>query len=245
MMQNTPIEKGEMIRELFTYNSETVVEKLDMFRELMMKYSSAIREITTKLQILNDELSLQNQNNPIESIKSRVKRPVSILNKLKRKGVEPSIENIMLTLSDVAGIRVICPFIDDIYKVVAMLAKQDDVTVIAVKDYIKHPKENGYRSYHMIVEIPVFFSDQKQPIRVEIQVRTVAMDFWASLEHQMKYKHADVTDESISTDLKACADVIAATDVHMQELRNRIALITGGEQADEPADEQLDESLHS
>ncbi|MEG2481413.1 MAG: GTP pyrophosphokinase family protein, partial [Clostridia bacterium] len=191
-MQNTPIEKGEMIRELFTYNSETVVEKLDMFRELMMKYSSAIREITTKLQILNDELSLQNQNNPIESIKSRVKRPVSILNKLKRKGIEPSIENIMLTLSDVAGIRVICPFIDDIYKVVAMLAKQDDVTVIAVKDYIKHPKENGYRSYHMIVEIPVFFSDQKQPIRVEIQVRTVAMDFWASLEHQMKYKHADV-----------------------------------------------------
>ncbi|MEG0639347.1 MAG: GTP pyrophosphokinase family protein [Clostridia bacterium] len=234
-----------MIRELFTYNSETVVEKLDMFRELMMKYSSAIREITTKLQILNDELSLQNQNNPIESIKSRVKRPVSILNKLKRKGVEPSIENIMLTLSDVAGIRVICPFIDDIYKVVAMLAKQDDVTVIAVKDYIKHPKENGYRSYHMIVEIPVFFSDQKQPIRVEIQVRTVAMDFWASLEHQMKYKHADVTDESISTDLKACADVIAATDVHMQELRNRIALITGGEPSDEQADEQLDESLHS
>ncbi|MEG1472213.1 MAG: GTP pyrophosphokinase family protein [Clostridia bacterium] len=234
-----------MIRELFTYNSETVVEKLDMFRELMMKYSSAIREITTKLQILNDELSLQNQNNPIESIKSRVKRPVSILNKLKRKGIEPSIENIMLTLSDVAGIRVICPFIDDIYKVVAMLAKQDDVTVIAVKDYIKHPKENGYRSYHMIVEIPVFFSDQKQPIRVEIQVRTVAMDFWASLEHQMKYKHADVTDESISTDLKACADVIAATDIHMQELRNRIALITGGEPADEPADEQLDESLHS
>lgn len=245
MMQNTPIEKGEMIRELFTYNSETVVEKLDMFRELMMKYSSAIREITTKLQILNDELSLQNQNNPIESIKSRVKRPVSILNKLKRKGIEPSIENIMLNLSDVAGIRVICPFIDDIYKVVAMLAKQDDVTVIAVKDYIKHPKENGYRSYHMIVEIPVFFSDQKQPIRVEIQVRTVAMDFWASLEHQMKYKHADVTDESISTDLKACADVIAATDVHMQELRNRIALITGGEPADEQTAEQLDESLRS
>lgn len=244
-MQNTPIEKGEMIRELFTYNSETVVEKLDMFRELMMKYSSAIREITTKLQILNDELSLQNQNNPIESIKSRVKRPVSILNKLKRKGIEPSIENIMLNLSDVAGIRVICPFIDDIYKVVAMLAKQDDVTVIAVKDYIKHPKENGYRSYHMIVEIPVFFSDQKQPIRVEIQVRTVAMDFWASLEHQMKYKHADVTDESISTDLKACADVIAATDVHMQELRNRIALITGGEPADEQTAEQLDESLRS
>ncbi|MEG0048528.1 MAG: GTP pyrophosphokinase family protein [Clostridia bacterium] len=234
-----------MIRELFTYNSETVVEKLDMFRELMMKYSSAIREITTKLQILNDELSLQNQNNPIESIKSRVKRPVSILNKLKRKGIEPSIENIMLNLSDVAGIRVICPFIDDIYKVVAMLAKQDDVTVIAVKDYIKHPKENGYRSYHMIVEIPVFFSDQKQPIRVEIQVRTVAMDFWASLEHQMKYKHADVTDESISTDLKACADVIAATDVHMQELRNRIALITGGEPADEQTAEQLDESLRS
>ncbi|MEG0126953.1 MAG: GTP pyrophosphokinase family protein, partial [Clostridia bacterium] len=228
-----------------TYNSETVVEKLDMFRELMMKYSSAIREITTKLQILNDELSLQNQNNPIESIKSRVKRPVSILNKLKRKGIEPSIENIMLNLSDVAGIRVICPFIDDIYKVVAMLAKQDDVTVIAVKDYIKHPKENGYRSYHMIVEIPVFFSDQKQPIRVEIQVRTVAMDFWASLEHQMKYKHADVTDESISTDLKACADVIAATDVHMQELRNRIALITGGEPADEQTAEQLDESLRS
>ncbi|MEF9879870.1 MAG: hypothetical protein RR975_10650, partial [Clostridia bacterium] len=126
-----------------------------------------------------------------------------------------------------------------------MLAKQDDVTVIAVKDYIKHPKENGYRSYHMIVEIPVFFSDQKQPIRVEIQVRTVAMDFWASLEHQMKYKHADVTDESISTDLKACADVIAATDIHMQELRNRIALITGGEPADEQADEQPDESLRS
>ena len=131
------------------------------FQQAMMRYTCAIREVKTKLEVLNDELSVKNQRNPIEMIKSRVKKPMSILEKLQRRGVEVSLESMERNLDDVAGIRIICSFVDDIYEVAEMLVRQDDVTVIAVKDYIKNPKPNGYRSYHMIVEIPVFFSDSK------------------------------------------------------------------------------------
>ena len=196
----------------------TVVE----YRELRMMYSCAIKEIKTKLQVLNDELSIKRQRNPIEFIKTRVKQPDSIASKLRRKGYPVTVQSVFENLSDVAGVRVICAFIDDIYKVADMLTAQDDIELIKRKDYIKNPKMNGYRSLHLIIEVPVFFSDHKEQIRVEVQIRTIAMDFWASLEHQLKYKK-DIDDaESIMYELRACADVINRTDYHMQSLRDRI-----------------------
>ena len=192
------------------------------FRQMMMMYSCAIKEIKTKLQVLNDELSIKRQRNPIEFIKTRVKQPDSIASKLRRKGYPVTVQSVFENLSDVAGVRVICAFIDDIYKVANMLTAQDDIELIKRKDYIKNPKMNGYRSLHLIIEVPVFFSDHKEQIRVEVQIRTIAMDFWASLEHQLKYKK-DIDDaESIMYELRACADVINRTDYHMQSLRDRI-----------------------
>ena len=197
-------------------------EEEERFQEMMMMYSCAIKEIKTKLQVLNDELSIKRQRNPIEFIKTRVKQPDSIASKLRRKGYPVTVQSVFENLSDVAGVRVICAFIDDIYKVADMLTAQDDIELIKRKDYIKNPKMNGYRSLHLIIEVPVFFSDHKEQIRVEVQIRTIAMDFWASLEHQLKYKK-DIDDaESIMYELRACADVINRTDYHMQSLRDRI-----------------------
>ncbi len=194
----------------------------DELTKMMMIYNCAIRRVKTKFQVLNDELSITRQRNPIEFIKSRIKQPKSISSKLKRKGLPVTVESVMKNLSDVAGIRVICAFIDDIYKVADMFTAQDDIELIKRKDYIKHPKMNGYRSLHLIVEVPVFFSDHKEEVRVEVQIRTIAMDFWASLEHQLKYKK-DIDDaENIIYELRACADVINRTDYHMQSLRDRI-----------------------
>ena len=181
------------------------------FREMMMMYTCAIREVKTKLEVLNDDLAVRYQRNPIQMIKSRVKKPLSILEKLKRRGYSVSVQSVAENLYDVAGIRVICSFIDDIY-----------VDVLMVKDYIRCPKVNGYRSYHMIIEIPVFFSDRKEKMRVEVQIRTMAMDFWASLDHQMKYKK-DLDDSGeISEELKECAEIIAQTDLKMQSIRQKI-----------------------
>lgn len=198
------------------------IDQKTEFRQMMMMYSCAIKEIKTKLQVLNDELSIKRQRNPIEFIKTRVKQPDSIASKLRRKGYPVTVQSVFENLSDVAGVRVICAFIDDIYKVADMLTAQDDIELIKRKDYIKNPKMNGYRSLHLIIEVPVFFSDHKEQIRVEVQIRTIAMDFWASLEHQLKYKK-DIDDaESIMYELRACADVINRTDYHMQSLRDRI-----------------------
>lgn len=189
---------------------------------LMMRYDSAIREVATKLEILNSELSLVRDESPISSIQSRRKKDSSIFEKLVRQGNEISLKSIEENLNDVAGIRVICSFVDDIYRVARMLARQDDIKVVMIKDYIKKPKSNGYRSYHMIVEIPVFFSNEKRPMRVEVQIRTVAMNFWASLEHQIKYKHNVKEAERIGKDLKDCADTIANTDIRMQKIREAL-----------------------
>lgn len=189
---------------------------------LMMRYDSAIREVATKLEILNNELSLVRDESPISSIQSRRKKDSSIFEKLIRQGNEISLKSIEENLNDVAGIRVICSFVDDIYRVAQMLARQDDIKVVMVKDYIKKPKPNGYRSYHLIVEIPVFFSNEKRPMRVEVQIRTVAMNFWASLEHQIKYKHNVKEAEKIGRDLKDCADTIANTDIRMQKIREAL-----------------------
>ena len=191
----------------------------------MMMYSCAIREMRTKLEVLNDELSVHHQRNPIEFITSRVKKPLSIVEKLHRYGVPISVESVEKNLNDVAGVRVICSFIDDIYTVADMLLRQDDITLIKKKDYIEHPKDNGYRSLHLIIEIPVFFSNQKKNMRVEVQIRTIAMDFWASVDHQLKYKQniEDVENaDELSAELKECADIIAQTDARMQAIKNKI-----------------------
>lgn len=203
---------------------ELLIGQARQFQEAMIKYSSAIREVKTKLEVLNDELTVKNQRNPIEMIKSRIKRPISIIEKLKRRELPVTIESMSKNLDDIAGVRVICSFIDDIYEISRMLARQDDVRVIVVKDYIRSPKVNGYRSYHMIVEVPVFFSNCKQFVRAEVQIRTIAMDFWASLEHQLKYKKelACVEAGEIGEELQKCAEVIAATDWRMLDIRQMI-----------------------
>lgn len=192
------------------------------FQELMMMYSCAIRTVKAKLEVLNDDLAVRKQRNPIEMIKSRVKKPSSIVEKLKRRGHPVTVRSVRENLDDVAGVRVICSFVDDIYTVANMLARQDDVNVLVVKDYIRCPKVNGYRSYHMIIEVPVFFSDQKEKMRVEVQIRTIAMDFWASLDHQMKYKKDLYDSEEISGELRECAEIIAQTDRRMQAIRQKI-----------------------
>ena len=218
---------GELVQS--AVNAPNVIEMPDSFlneaarfREMMMMYMCAIREVKTKLEVLNDDLAIKNQRNPIQMIKSRVKKPASIVEKLKRRGHPVSVNSIVEHLDDVAGVRVICSFVDDIYTIAEMLARQDDVNVLMVKDYIRSPKVNGYRSYHMIIEIPVFFSDRKQKIRVEVQIRTIAMDFWASLDHQMKYKKNLDDSGEISEELKECAEVIAQTDMRMLNIRRKI-----------------------
>lgn len=206
----------------------TSIEPEQLFRfaaryeKLMLRYRCAVREITTKLEVLNDELSSFGGHSPIETIRSRIKRPYSIARKLRRMGLPAGIEEISGRLNDVAGVRVICPFISDIYRISEMLLKQDDITLVSRKDYISEPKPNGYRSLHLIVEVPVFFSCEKLNVRVEIQIRTVAMDFWASLEHELRYKNDSEQAQQISQELKMCADVIAQTDAAMQRLRDRV-----------------------
>ena len=201
---------------------ETFRETARQFQEAMMQYSCAIREFKTKLEVLNDELSMRNARNPIEMIKARVKKPKSIVEKLQRRGLPLSIESMESNLDDIAGVRVICSFVDDIYEISRMLERQDDVTIIAIKDYIKAPKENGYRSYHMIVEVPVFFSSSKKNIRVEVQIRTIAMDCWASIEHELKYKHDIANPELMQQELKHCSDQIASTDLSLSTLKELI-----------------------
>ncbi|MCI7812458.1 MAG: GTP pyrophosphokinase family protein [Lachnospiraceae bacterium] len=205
---------------------EQFLEQMKQYEELIMMYRCAIREVQTKLEILNDALSVKYKRNPINFIKSRIKSPGSIVKKLERRGLEVSIDSVEKNLNDVAGIRVVCHFIDDIYDVAEMLARQDDLKVVQIKDYIKNPKPNGYRSYHMIVEIPVFLPKKKKPMRVEVQIRTIAMDFWASLDHQVRYKKDIENTDEILEELRSCAEVIASTDDQMQRIRKKIEKIT-------------------
>jgi len=199
-----------------------IFEGTNRYRQYMMMYGCAIKEVRTKFEILNDDLSVDYERNPIEMIKSRIKSPESIINKIQRKGLDFERDAILYNINDIAGVRVICSFVDDIYKVVEMFTSQDDIKVISVKDYIKNPKPNGYRSYHMIIEIPVFFARNKRNMRVEVQFRTIAMDFWASLEHKMKYKKDIKEAERVYEQLKECADVIASTDYKMQQINESI-----------------------
>ena len=191
---------------------------------LMSCYSAAMLEVETKFKVLSIEFNGKFDRNPIEAIKTRLKTPKSVVEKMERLGKPVTVESIEKELSDVAGVRVICSFVDDIYKLADMLALQDDIYVLRVKDYIRHPKQSGYRSLHMIVEVPIFLAKEKRYMRVEVQLRTIAMDFWASLEHKLHYKK-DIPQEhaqEIAEQLRHCADVVSETDEKMLAIRRQI-----------------------
>ena len=199
-------------------SQEKIMEQLYQFIELEHLYESAIREVKTKLEILDSEFKTKYDYNPIHHIEDRLKSPQSMMEKLQRKGKTFSMQNVRETLHDIAGVRVICNYIEDIYAVAEFLTRQDDVTLIKTKDYIKEPKPNGYRSLHLVIETPVFLSDRKELVHVEVQIRTIAMDFWASLEHQLKYKTDSEVSVELAQQLKDCAETIAATDLKMQSI---------------------------
>lgn len=192
------------------------------FDELMMMYTGAIREVRTKLEVLNDEFQIKSRRNPIRYINSRIKKPASILEKMHRRNYPMTFESLRENMHDIAGVRVICAYSSDIYAIAEMLMKQDDVMVLMVKDYIQNPKTNGYRSLHLVIEIPVFFSDRKQFMKVEVQIRTMAMDFWASLEHQLRYKTDGNPSEEISNELRECAEIIHDTDARMENIYRKM-----------------------
>ena len=194
------------------------------FDLLMSYYECAIMEIETKFRVLNHELSLEYDNNPIESIKTRVKSYDSILKKIRRKNIPLNLQAIEENLKDIAGVRVICSFPDDIYKLAESFLKQDDITLIERKDYIKNPKPSGYRSLHLIVQVPIFLQNEKKMVNVEVQFRTIALDFWASLDHKMRYKKelSDEEVEILQEELYDCAEQSAALDERMQRIRDRI-----------------------
>ena len=206
---------------------EEAVKTINSFMVTENLYLAATREITTKLENLNDEFKYAKDRNPIHQINARVKTPKSIMNKLTRRGFELSVESARNNLTDIAGVRVICSYIDDIYLIAKLLTSQDDVEVIRISDYIKNPKPNGYRSLHLIVTVPVFLSESTELVKVEIQIRTIAMDFWASLEHELWYKLTNKKTEEIIRELKDCADGIADIDVRMQNLHSILARSEG------------------
>lgn len=198
---------------------------VDSWTEVILVYNSALKEIGTKLEILNDEFQHVHRYNPIEHIKSRIKTPESIVKKLKKNGYESTIENMVKYVNDIAGIRIICSFTTDIYRIAEMLTNQNDIKVLSVKDYIKNPKTSGYKSYHMIVSIPIYLSDRIIEAKVEIQIRTVAMDFWASLEHKIHYKFEGNAPDHIKDELYACARMVSDLDAKMLSLNEEIQAI--------------------
>ncbi|MCC2254990.1 GTP pyrophosphokinase family protein [Ruminococcus sp. CLA-AA-H200] len=206
-------------RDLILGQAMDLLDSVLDYKELIMGYACAIKEINTKFEVLDTEFGVRYKRNPISSIHTRLKSQTSILEKMARLGIPPTRENIENNLNDIAGVRVICAYIDDIYMLADALTRQDDIRLIKKKDYIKNPKPNGYRSLHLIVSVPIFFAESKKEIRAEVQIRTIAMDFWASLEHQIKYKkHVDQAEDVIAR-LKECADEIAHVDQTMQEIR--------------------------
>ena len=214
--------------------AKSMMWSMVQYKELQMLYSCALKEIQTKFEILDTEFKLEYNRDPIASISTRLKRTESVMDKLERKGLPFTLAAIEEHIHDMAGIRVICSYIDDIYLIADALLRQDDITLIAKKDYIEHPKDNGYRSLHLIVEVPVFLTNHKKPMKVEVQIRTIAMDFWASLEHQMKYKQEIPDERAIMDELRDCAAVIRETDERMLAIRRRIEAA-----ADAPTEEEV------
>lgn len=209
--------------EFVDFEEGSELEKImRKFSSRMQLYSGGIKEVRTKLEILDEEFKSKFSYNPIHNIESRLKSMSSIVQKIKSKGLEVSIDSITENITDIAGIRVICNYIDDIYRVAEMLTAQDDVTVLQMRDYIKNPKPSGYKSLHLIVEVPVFLSTGPVRMPVEIQIRTIAMDFWASLEHKLKYKTNNAVDDDLHERLKKCADEISVIDYEMQDIHTTI-----------------------
>ncbi|QWQ38571.1 GTP pyrophosphokinase family protein [Gemella sp. zg-570] len=201
----------------------SVVDTVLDYKDMMLAYDCAIKEIRTKFDILNSEFKIKHQRNPISSIHSRLKSNSSLMEKIRRRGIATDVESIEKYIEDIAGVRVICNYIDDIYKIADSLIRQNDVELLTRKDYISNPKPNGYRSLHLIVKIPVFFADTTKEVKVEVQIRTIAMDFWATLEHQMRYKKTELDEaDSIIEELRQCAESIAQTDMKMQSIRESI-----------------------
>ena len=201
---------------------EKIYEHSKPYIRLMSYYKCAMMEIETKFKVLNEEFSLESERNPISSIKTRLKSPLSIEEKLKRQKLKISLETLEENLFDVAGIRVICNLPEDVYTIAEAFLKQDDVKLIQIKDYIKNPKPNGYRSLHLIVEIPIFLANEKKMMKAEIQLRTIAMDFWASLEHQLRYKKDAEFTEEMAQELFECAKISADLDIRMEKVRKGI-----------------------
>lgn len=195
---------------------------IDSWKEVTLIYNSALKQISTKLEILNDEFQHVHRYNPIEHIKSRIKTPESIVKKLKKHGYESTIGNMVRYVNDIAGIRVICSFTSDIYQIAEMISNQSDINVISVKDYIVNPKPSGYKSYHMLVTVPVYLSDRIEQTKVEIQIRTVAMDFWASLEHKIHYKFEGNAPDRIKDQLVECSRIVSDLDARMLSLNKEI-----------------------
>ncbi len=213
------------IKKLLATTTEAadLIEKMaEEMSTLMVYYRCAIMEVETKLKVLNEEFSLKHDRNPINSIKSRLKSFSSIREKLQREGIMATPDQIEKKLNDIAGVRVICSFLDDVYDIAEALLKQDDIRIIRVKDYIKNPKPNGYRSLHLIIEIPIFLQHEKHMVKVEIQLRTIAQDFWASLEHQMRYKKNFEFTEDMGKELLECATMSASLDERMEKINKTV-----------------------
>ena len=214
--------KQKILSVVDDVSADCIKEKFEEFSRLMTYYRCAMMEIETKFNVLNEEYSLAYDRNPISSIKTRLKSFPSITEKLNRKGVDNSIDSIEKNLNDIAGVRVICSFPDDVYELAEALLKQDDIELIEQKDYIKNPKPNGYRSLHIIVGIPIFLAHEKRIMKVEIQLRTIAMDFWASLEHQLRYKKDTTFTNEMAKELLQCAEMSAELDNKMDKLRQKV-----------------------
>lgn len=198
------------------------IDEVTNWETLMFLYDAALRQVSTKIDILNEEFAHIHKYNPIEHVKSRIKEPQSIVKKLKRHGREVTLENMLKYVNDIAGVRIICSFTSDIYRIADMLAKQKDMSVLELTDYLSQPKESGYRSYHMLVTVPVYLSNGVVDTKVEIQIRTIAQDFWASLEHKIYYKFEGNAPEFISEDLQTCAKIVAELDEKMLSLNEAI-----------------------
>jgi len=205
------------MEQTFVFN-----EGIDSWETLMFLYNSALKEVATKLEILNDEFVHVHKYDPIEYIKSRIKSPESIVKKLKRHDLEVNVDNMINNINDIAGIRIVCSFTSDIYNIADMIGKQNDLTVISVKDYIRAPKQSGYKSFHMLVSVPIFIGEQVIDTKVEIQIRTIAMDFWASLEHKIYYKFEGHAPDYISRELRDCAQIVSMLDAKMLQLNEEI-----------------------
>ena len=222
-MTNRIIQK-EIVSDPFTalVPNTDITDTLQEFMALQQLYDAGIKEVRTKLEILDDEFKIKHDHNPIHHMEYRLKSVNSILGKLEKRGLEVSLDSIVTNLTDIAGVRVICNYVSDVYKIADLLIKQSDIKLIAKKDYIKHPKENGYRSLHLVVEVPIFLAEKVQPTTVEIQIRTIAMDFWASLEHHLRYKADNEVPDGVRDELIECAKTISNLDYKMQGIHEEL-----------------------